>query len=103
MQYKNSHMRKPVEVGIAQTPERRVMQDCLQSYIRAEVFGVTGLWRKKHKCVGRESRPSSLGHDRDQHLVFMLRENTQTRKAGEAGPLADPLYKYQTGRSKIEM
>ena len=45
----------------------------------------------KRKCVSRESRPSSLGHDRDQHLVFVLRENTQTRKAREAGPLADPL------------
>ena len=82
---------------IAQTPERRVMQDCLQSYIRA-VRCCT-----KCKCVGRESRPSSLGYNRDQYLVFVLRENTQTRKAREAGPLADTLYKYQTGRSKIEM
>lgn len=43
-----------------------------------------------HKCVRRASHPSWLGHDRDQHLVFVLRENTQTRKAREAGPLADP-------------
>ena len=62
---------------IAQTPERRVMQDCLQSYIRAV--------RCCTKC---------------KHLKG---EKTQTRKAREAGPLADTLYKYQTGRSKIEM
>ena len=30
------------------------------------------------KCENRESRPSELGHDRDQHLVLEQRESTKT-------------------------
>ena len=44
---------------------------------------------KVHKCVDRESRPSSLGHDRDQHLGQERSDCPKTRE-GKEGKSDEP-------------
>ena len=58
---------------------------------------------KVHKCVDRESRPSSLGHDRDQHLGQERSDCPKTRgETQDAPPMVEAVAKKPAETPKTE-
>ena len=69
-------------------------------FFKKEVYEYEKKWGKglDDKCVDRESRPSSLGHDRDQHLGQERSDCTKTRDESEA----ELDERRETSRSQVE-
>ena len=69
-------------------------------FFKKKVYEYEKKWGKEidDKCVDRESRPSSLGHDRDQHLGQERSDCPKTRD--ERGAALDE--RRETSRSQVE-
>ena len=70
-------------------------------FFKKKVYEYEKKWGKEidDKCVDRESRPSSLGHDRDQHLGQERSDCPKTRD--ERGAALDE--RRETSRSQVEL